>query len=66
MLEAIVALTLFVALIVAGARPRSRHPLPSERPFTTADGGTDLPCPWCMAPTGEDDPACPSCGQRFG
>jgi hypothetical protein len=26
----------------------------------------DLPCPWCHAPTAEDDPACPSCGRRFG
>ncbi len=26
----------------------------------------DLPCPWCNAPTQEDDRACPSCGQRFG
>ena len=26
----------------------------------------DLPCPWCRAATREDDPRCPSCGQRFG
>ena len=27
---------------------------------------TDLPCPWCLAQTREDDPNCPSCGQPFG
>jgi hypothetical protein len=26
----------------------------------------DLPCPWCRAPTVEDDAACPQCGKRFG
>ncbi len=28
--------------------------------------GTDLPCPWCLAATDEDDAACPSCAQLFG
>ena len=32
-----------------------------------ADGRTaDLPCPWCLAPTGESDDRCPDCGQKFG
>ena len=26
----------------------------------------DLPCPWCYAPTGEDDVECASCRQTFG
>lgn len=26
----------------------------------------DLPCPWCLAQTHEDDAGCPSCGQPFG
>ncbi len=26
----------------------------------------DLPCPWCLAPTGESDERCPACGQKFG
>lgn len=31
------------------------------------DGGPDdLPCPWCRAPTRENDPRCPTCGRRFG
>ncbi len=25
----------------------------------------DLPCPWCRAPTREEDAACPSCHQEF-
>jgi hypothetical protein len=29
-------------------------------------GDPDLPCPWCMAPTFEDDRDCPTCGHRFG
>lgn len=41
----------------AGVGPGALH-LPDETP--------DLPCPWCLAPTAEDDPCCPSCGQRFG
>ena len=27
---------------------------------------TDLPCPWCLAPTAESDSRCPGCGHRFG
>ncbi len=27
---------------------------------------TDLPCPWCLAQTREEDPNCPACGQPFG
>jgi hypothetical protein len=26
----------------------------------------DLPCPWCLAPTGDLDARCYSCGRRFG
>jgi hypothetical protein len=27
---------------------------------------SDLPCPWCKAPTNETDQACRACGRRFG
>lgn len=27
---------------------------------------TDLPCPWCLSQTREEDPHCPACGQPFG
>lgn len=26
----------------------------------------DLPCPWCQAPTFEEDRNCAGCGQHFG
>lgn len=26
----------------------------------------DLPCPWCYAPTNENDTRCSGCGQLFG
>jgi hypothetical protein len=28
--------------------------------------GDDLPCPWCYAPTDEQDTRCAACGQEFG
>lgn len=28
--------------------------------------GDDLPCPWCYAPTDEDDNRCTGCGRAFG
>lgn len=33
---------------------------------TTLNLDVDLPCPWCFAPTSEQDRTCPSCGRRFG
>ena len=44
----------------SGSHSHSRHV------FADTDYQTDLPCPWCNAQTNEDDPRCPSCGQRFG
>jgi hypothetical protein len=61
-LEALIVVSLFAALLVAGGRPR-------EEPAgdtATIDLGGDLPCPWCLGPTREDDRFCPNCGQRFG
>lgn len=28
--------------------------------------GEDLPCPWCYAPTQEQDNRCGGCGRHFG
>lgn len=28
--------------------------------------GEDLPCPWCYAPTSENDSRCGGCGRAFG
>ena len=62
MLEAVIVVSLFVALLMAGGRGQ-------EEPGTdvaTLELNGDLPCPWCLAPTREDDRYCPTCGQRFG
>ncbi len=70
MLEILVALVLVVAAMVAlGSREqRLAWNGPARTPLLPAEDGAspDLPCPWCLAPTREDDPSCPSCGQRFG
>ncbi|HEX9855740.1 MAG TPA: hypothetical protein VGC47_10520 [Acidimicrobiia bacterium] len=57
------------AVMTAGAVAVARRSLPNEVSRNTFHGGADvidLPCPWCNAATREDDPRCPSCGQRFG
>ncbi len=65
--------TVMVAMAAAGAvmlavRMR-RSPEPEfhvDVSTTPPDEVPDLPCPWCEAPTIEEDPVCPSCGRRFG
>ncbi len=65
--------TVVVAMAAAGAvmlavRMR-RSPEPEFHPEPATIGHEDvpdLPCPWCEAPTTEEDPLCPSCGRRFG
>ena len=58
-----------VAFVAVGTSSRLVAPVPvtelqpvlgKEEPFA------DLPCPWCLAQTHEDDSGCPSCGQPFG
>jgi predicted amidophosphoribosyltransferase len=62
MLEAIVVIGLFVALVLAGGR--SSRPI--QAPTIHLSDTTDLPCPWCRAATNEYDDYCASCGQPFG
>ena len=62
MLEAIVVIGLFVALVLAGGRSYR----PVEAPTIRLSDETDLPCPWCRANTNEYDDYCASCGQPFG
>ena len=57
--EAVVVLSLFAALIIAGGRTGATQ-------TDLDDPMPDLPCPWCHAPTQEDDTRCGNCGQRFG
>lgn len=56
---------LFAAAKRPTANPRHRaHPsllvIPRDQP------GDDLPCPWCYAPTLEEDSRCSGCGRTFG
>lgn len=62
MLEAIVVIGLFVALVLAGGRSTRPTQAPTVRLLDLAD----LPCPWCRAATSEYDDYCTSCGQPFG
>ena len=55
-----------VLAVIAGAtlavgRLRRRHPADF-----IVDNDVDLPCPWCLAQTAEDDTECPSCDEPFG
>jgi hypothetical protein len=63
--------TALVAVAAAGAvmlamRMRRSPDLDLETPVTVSEEVPDLPCPWCEAPTSEEDALCPSCGRRFG
>ncbi len=66
---AIASVFIAVAFVAVGA---SSRPMMSARTATilpvlgTEEALTDLPCPWCLAQTREQDPNCPSCGQPFG
>lgn len=53
------------AIVILGrlSGPVFAGTITEERPDPDA---TDLPCPWCDAPTSESDSRCPSCDQRFG
>lgn len=61
MLETVIVVSLFAALLLAGSA--NSEPALDLR---VADTTTDLPCPWCLAPTREDDSECSACGQEFG
>lgn len=69
MLEAMVVATATTGLFALALGVKG-----NER-FKTATGlvvpvrderGEDLPCPWCYAPTDEDDTRCGGCGRAFG
>ncbi len=57
------------AFVAAGVLAVNRRFTPGSLPTASAPSAgfdSDLPCPWCQAPTREDDERCPSCRQRFG
>ena len=52
---------------------RDDHPLPRvdrrvdpQLVVPRDERGDDLPCPWCYAPTFEEDTRCSGCGRSFG
>jgi hypothetical protein len=56
-----------LVVVVAGAAlvvGRLRHGPDQDLHFI--EDPVDLPCPWCRAPTREEDTACPSCAHPFG
>jgi hypothetical protein len=66
---AVASVFIAVAFVAVGTSSHSAASLPvtelqpvleKEEPLA------DLPCPWCLAQTHEDDSGCPSCGQPFG
>jgi hypothetical protein len=64
---AMVAMAAAGAVMLAIRMRRSPDPeLHLDTSATVSDEVPDLPCPWCEAPTSEEDPLCPSCGRHFG
>lgn len=69
MLEAIVVATATTGLfaLAKGFRGNERIRADSGLMATPRDEREDdLPCPWCYAPTSEDDRRCHGCGRLFG
>jgi len=70
MLEIVIASVLIaLGLVAVGttSRPMMSSNVTEVLPAAGfEDPVADLPCPWCHAPTREDDTNCPSCGQPFG
>ena len=66
---AIASVFLAVAFVAVGASSRTSASVPVVELPPVVSGEelyADLPCPWCLAQTHEDDLDCPSCGQPFG
>ena len=64
-----IAFAIAFAVVVLAAVPRSPQPvgvIDSRDVVTVTGDESDLPCPWCLTPTREDDRVCPGCGQTFG
>lgn len=59
-------ISMLVAVVAGAALVVGRLRHASDRYLDFDEDLVDLPCPWCRAPTGEEDTACPSCAQPFG
>ena len=57
----------FVVVVIAGAAVMiGRFRSGAGYDDLLEEDYVDLPCPWCQAPTREDDTTCPSCAHPFG
>ena len=68
---AVASVFIAIAFVAVGTTSRSSAPVTAMEVQPVIEKGTDeiltdLPCPWCLAQTNEDDAWCPSCGQPFG
>ena len=66
---AIASVFIAVAFVAVGTSSRAAAPVPVtelQPVLGKEEPRADLPCPWCLAQTHEDDSGCPSCGQPFG
>ena len=69
MLEAQVGTTERTSLftMAKGLKASPRYRVDPSLIVTSRDErGDDLPCPWCYAPTLEEDRRCSGCGRTFG
>lgn len=69
MLEALVVATATTGLfaLALGMKGNERFERDPRRVVSVMDDrGEDLPCPWCYAPTNENDSRCSGCGRHFG
>ena len=69
MFEVLVTATATTGLFALARGIRGNQPFrvdPSPLMLPRDERGDDLPCPWCYAPTNEQDSRCTGCGQEFG
>jgi hypothetical protein len=68
-LEALVVATATTGLfaLAKGLRGNEKFRADPSLVVTSRDERSDdLPCPWCYAPTAEQDSRCTGCGRKFG
>ena len=66
---AIASVFIAVAFVAVGTSSRATASAPVmdvQSLYSKEEPLADLPCPWCLAQTHENDSGCPSCGQPFG
>lgn len=69
MFEALVVATATTGLfaLAKGVRGGERYKVDPRSVVSVRDERVDdLPCPWCYAPTEENDSRCRGCGRSFG